>query len=128
MQTAEGTAFTLRWDHHDAKLSETFCKAWQEKLFLDVTLACGDRTIGAHKLILAACSPLLESLLFNQSTTTTLHQHQHPLLFFNDIHYDEMLALVEFMYRGYLTVTQQTFPRIFRAAHILQIRGLSRGN
>jgi len=139
MQNVEGTEFTLRWDHHDSKLSDTFCKAWEEKLFLDVTLAAGNRTIGAHKLVLCACSPFFESLLLQQHHGTQQQQqqhqqqlvptslHPHPMLFFNDIHYDELYALVEFMYRGFLTVTHHNIPAIIRAAHILQIRGLSRG-
>ena len=160
MQSGEGTEFTLRWDHHDSKLSETFCKAWEEKQFFDVTLACGpgNRSIGAHKLVLCACSPFFESLLLQGNAQTASASsgtgataaaaaapprtvvasatvvspaatalHPHPLLFFNDIHYDELYALVEFMYRGFLTVTHHSIPAIIRAAHILQIRGLSRG-
>ena len=106
-------------------------KAWEEKLFFDVTLACGNRTIGAHKLVLCACSPFFESVLLNQPHGTQqpapTSMHPHPMLFFNEIHYDELYALVEFMYRGFLTVTHHNIPAIIRAAHILQIRGLSRG-
>ena len=57
MQTTanDGTEYTLRWRDHDSKLSETFIRAWEEKLFLDVTLACGNQTIAAHKLVKKKC-------------------------------------------------------------------------
>ena len=131
MQTADGTEYTLRWRDHDSKLSETFNRAWEEKLFLDVTLACGSQTISAHKLILMACSPTLESLLCNQSTTLGTAAmtafHPHPLLFFNDIAFEDLTSLVEFMYKGTMTVTQKNLQGILTAAQALQIRGLCQG-
>lgn len=121
-----GTEFTLRWHHHDVKLADTMTRAWEKKLFLDVTLASGHRTIGAHRLVLCACSALLETLL--TSPAHPAHSHPNPMLYFNDIDFDDLLALVEFMYRGSMTVTHHTLPGIINAAQILKIRGLSRGN
>ncbi|KAK4004495.1 hypothetical protein OUZ56_006229 [Daphnia magna] len=43
--TGDSTEFTLRWHHHDAKLADTMTRAWEKKLFLDVTLASGHRTL-----------------------------------------------------------------------------------
>lgn len=120
-----GTEFTLRWHHHDGKLADTMTRAWEKKLFLDVTLASGHRTIGAHKLVLCACSALLENLL--TSSSHPAYSHPNPMLYFNDIEFDDLLALVEFMYRGSMTVTHQSLPGIINAAQVLKIRGLSRG-
>ena len=120
-----GTEFTLRWHHHDVKLADTMINAWEKKLFLDVTLASGNRSIGAHRLVLCACSALLETML--TSPAHPAYNHPNPMLYFNDIDFDDLMALVEFMYRGSMTVTQQTLPGIITAAQILKIRGLSRG-
>lgn len=125
MPTNDGTEFTLRWHNHDAKLSQTLCKAWEQKQFLDVTLACGNQTIAAHKLVLCACSPLLESLLCSHSSAPAIHPH--PMLYFNEIHYDDLVSLVEFMYKGYMTVTQHSLQGIMSAAQTLQVRGLCEG-
>ena len=75
--------------------------------------------------VLCACSPLLESLLCSPSAAPSLHPH--PMLFFNDIPYDDLASLVEFMYKGAMTVTQQSLQGILNAAQVLQIRGLCQG-
>lgn len=120
-----GTEFTLRWHHHDGKLAETMTRAWEKKLFLDVTLASGYRSVSAHRLVLCAGSALLESLLTSPDHPS--FSHANPMLYFNDIEFDDLVALVEFMYRGSMTVTHQSLPSIIHAAQILKIRGLSRG-
>ena len=125
LRPTPNSEFTLRWHHHDSKLSETMLRAWESKLFLDVTLASGQKTIGCHKLVLCACSSLLETLLTSPSSWQT--HHPHPMIYFNDIDPDDLVALVEFMYRGSLTVTHRTLPGIINAAQILKIRGLTRG-
>ena len=101
-------------------------RAWEKKLFLDVTLASGHRTLGAHRLVLCACSALLENLLTSPANPT-VQSHTNPMLYFNDIDFDDLEVLVEFMYRGSMTVTYQTLPGIINAARILQIRGLNPG-
>ncbi|XP_057372179.2 protein bric-a-brac 1-like [Daphnia carinata] len=123
--TGDSTEFTLRWHHHDVKLADTMTRAWEKKLFLDVTLASGHRTIGAHRLVLCACSALLENLLTSPAHSP-VQSHTNPMLYFNDIDFEDLEVLVEFMYRGSMTVTYQTLPGIINAARILQIRGLNR--
>lgn len=123
--TGDSTEFTLRWHHHDAKLADTMTRAWEKKLFLDVTLASGHRTLGAHRLVLCACSALLENLLTSPAHSP-VQSHTNPMLYFNDIDFEDLEVLVEFMYRGSMTVTYQTLPGIINAARILQIRGLNR--
>lgn len=125
-QHPQQTEFTLRWHHHDSKLADTMIRAWEKKQFIDVTLASGHRTIGAHKLVLCACSSLLESMIL-ASQSTQLFSGTHPILYFHDIDFDDLAALVDFMYRGHITVTHHTLPGIIHAAQILKIRGLSRG-
>jgi hypothetical protein len=121
-----GTEFTLRWHHHDVKLADTMTRAWEKKLFLDVTLASGHRTLGAHRLVLCACSALLENLLTSPAHSP-VQSHTNPMLYFNDIDFEDLEVLVDFMYRGSMTVTYQTLPGIINAARILQIRGLNPG-
>jgi hypothetical protein len=95
-------------------------------LFLDVTLASGHRTLGAHRLVLCACSALLENLLTSPAHSP-VQSHTNPMLYFNDIDFEDLEVLVDFMYRGSMTVTYQTLPGIINAARILQIRGLNPG-
>ena len=44
-----------------------------EKEFFDVTIACEDEQLQAHKVILSACSPFFRTVLRR-------NRHEHPIL------------------------------------------------
>ena len=52
-----GDKFCLQWNDFERNISEAFKELREEKDFFDVTIACEEEEIQAHKLILAACSP-----------------------------------------------------------------------
>ena len=52
-----GDKFCLQWNDFERNISEAFKELRDEKDFFDVTIACEEEEIQAHKLILAACSP-----------------------------------------------------------------------
>ena len=52
-----GDKFCLQWNDFEKNISEAFKELREEKDFFDVTIACEENEIQAHKLILAACSP-----------------------------------------------------------------------
>ena len=72
MTTSE--KFCLRWNDFEANISGAFQEIRTEKDFFDVTLACEDDQIEAHKVILSACSPFFKGVLKK-------NPHQHPLLY-----------------------------------------------
>merc|ERR1712004_734418 len=49
--------FCLRWNDFESNISVAFRELREEKDFFDVTLACDDSQVQAHKVILSACSP-----------------------------------------------------------------------
>ena len=49
--------FCLRWNDFEVNISSAFHELKEEKDFTDVTLACADTQVEAHKVILAASSP-----------------------------------------------------------------------
>ena len=55
--------FCLRWNDFEANIGEAFRELRGKDDFLDVTLACGDEQVQAHKLILSACSPFFRNIL-----------------------------------------------------------------
>ena len=61
--------------------------------FTDVTLACEDQSVKAHKVILSACSPFFKRLLKS-------HPHPQPLVYMRGIKASEMVALLDFIYYG----------------------------
>lgn len=86
--------------------------------FVDVTLACDGHQVHCHRLVLAACSSYFESLLSENPC-------KHPIIILpKDIKLWEIHALVDFMYKGQVNVSQAGLPQLLKCAETLQIRGL----
>lgn len=86
--------------------------------FVDVTLACEGHQVHCHRLVLAACSTYFESLLGENPC-------KHPIIILpRDIKLWEIQALVDFMYKGEVNVSQAGLPDLLKCAETLQIRGL----
>jgi len=50
---------------------------------------------------------------------------KHPVVFLKDVRYDEMKALLEFMYRGEVSVDQENLSSLLKVAEGLKIKGLA---
>ncbi|XP_012274900.1 transcriptional regulator Kaiso isoform X2 [Orussus abietinus] len=85
---------------------------------VDVTLAAGGRTFSAHKIVLSAASPFLLDLL--KSTPC-----QHPVVMLAGIGAEDLESLLEFVYRGEVSVEPSQLPSLLQAAHCLSIHGLT---
>lgn len=109
--------FCLRWNSYHSNLQAVFPRLLLTEQFADVTLACESRQLRCHKLVLSACSAYLEKLLLQNPC-------KHPIVLMRDMRFSEMQALVDFMYKGEVNVTQEELPSLLKSAEALQIRGL----
>ena len=57
--------FCLRWNDFESNISSAFRDVKEDKSFSDVTLACSDQQVEAHKVILAASSNFFKKVLKN---------------------------------------------------------------
>lgn len=110
--------FCVRWNSYKSNLQTAFPKLLTSEHFVDVTLACEKQYIKCHKIVLSACSVYFETLLVNNPC-------QHPIIFMKDVQFWEIKALVEFMYKGEVNVSQNQLDSLLKSAESLQIRGLS---
>lgn len=113
--------FCLRWNNYGRNLTNVFDQLLQNESFVDVTLACAGQSIKAHKMVLAACSPYFQSLFFDNPC-------QHPIIIMRDVKWTELKAIVEFMYKGEIKVSQAEIGPLLRVAEMLKIRGLTEVN
>ncbi|XP_062531309.1 protein bric-a-brac 2 isoform X3 [Bombyx mori] len=109
--------FCVRWNSYHTNLQAVFPRLLLTEQFADVTLACESRQLRCHKLVLSACSAYLERLLLQNPC-------DHPIVLMRDMRFSEMQALVDFMYKGEVNVTQEELPSLLKSAEALQIRGL----
>jgi len=118
---AASEKFCLRWNDFESNISVAFRELREEKDFFDVTLACEDSQVQAHKVILSACSPFFRSVLRR-------NPHQHPLLYLKGVKYQEMLSVLNFMYMGEVNVAQEELNSFLAVAEELRVKGLTQNN
>ena len=53
--------FCLTWNDYENNIGVAFRDLREEKEFFDVTLACEDEQVEAHKVILSSCSPFFQN-------------------------------------------------------------------
>merc|ERR1712209_293274 len=113
--------FCLRWNDFESNISVAFRELREEKDFFDVTLACEDSQVQAHKVILSACSPFFRNILRR-------NPHQHPLLYLKGVKYKELLSVLNFMYQGEVNVAQEELNSFLAVAEDLRVKGLTQNN
>lgn len=102
----------------DVNLSRSWKELREDVDFCDVTLACEDNQISAHKVILSACSPIFKTLLKR-------NPHQNPLLYLRGVRYAHLVNLLDFIYTGEAKITSDELDIFLNMAHDLQVKGLT---
>lgn len=118
MSASHRQEFCVRWNSHLGSIGAAFPQLLAGQRFVDVTLACEGHQVHCHRLVLAACSSYFESILAENPC-------KHPVIILpSEIKLWEIQALVDFMYKGEVNVTQAGLPQLLRCAEQLRIRGL----
>jgi len=108
----------LQWNDFQENIKSAFGNLREDNDFADVTLACEDgQQVEAHKVILAASSPFFQKLLVR-------NKHPHPLIYMKGVKSDDVLAIVDFLYRGEANVFQENLDSFLAIAEELQLKGL----
>ena len=108
----------LQWNDYQENTKSALGNLRQDKDFNDVTLVCEDgQQVEAHKVILAASSPFFRKLFGK-------NKHPHPLVYMRGMKINDLIAVVDFLYRGEANVAQQNLDSFLAIAEELQLRGL----
>ena len=109
----------LQWNDFLDNVKSSFGNLREDNDFADVTLACEDgQQVEAHKVILASSSPLFRKLLGR-------NKHPHPLIYIRGMKSDDLLAMVDFLYRGEANIFQENLDSFLAIAEELQLKGLT---
>jgi len=108
----------LSWNDYESNFSVAFQDLRKEEEFFDVTLACKDGQLEAHKVILSSCSIFFKDILKR-------NPHVHPLLYMKDVKLSQLQAVMDFMYQGKVNVEQKDLDAFLALARELKVKGLN---
>lgn len=116
--------FSLRWNNYQSNMTSVFHQLLETQSFVDVSLACEDSTLKAHKVInindscwlfivlknnfyiislkvvLSACSAYFKKILLDNPC-------KHPTIILpSEISFNDLKAIIEFVYRGEIDVSE----------------------
>ena len=110
----------VQWDNFSENLSSSFKSLREDRVFTDVTLACedGEQQVEAHKIILAASSPMFQNLLAGD------RRQSHQLIYLRGVQLSNLAAVMDFIYLGEARLLQEDLQSFLSLANDLQLRGL----
>ncbi|KAF5276097.1 hypothetical protein FQR65_LT16483 [Abscondita terminalis] len=114
----EGEQFSLCWNNFNNNLRNGFHTLLKDEDLVDVTLAAEGHYVKAHKVVLSICSPYLKELF-------RANPGDHPIVILPDVNYSALQSLLEFMYKGEVSVSQDEIPAFMKVAETLKVKGLT---
>ncbi|KAF0288527.1 Broad-complex core protein isoform 6 [Amphibalanus amphitrite] len=118
MRMMDSQKFCLKWDGFQSSVTSVFDHLRRDGELVDITLCCEGQRVKAHRMMLSACSPYFRDLLKDNPC-------QQMVFFLKDTSAEDLSAIIEFMYKGSVNVSQTQLASFIRTAEMLQIKGLS---
>ena len=121
-----GENFDISWNNFESRLCHSFADIWGQEQFFDVTLTAeaedgSMEALRAHKVILSAASPVLRSLLERQSALAVPLHSPSVMLYLQSISARHLGLILEFIYRGRVSLPQEELNDFLGVAKSLQI-------
>ena len=108
---------SIQCDHFEDHIKTAFSKLQENEDYVDVTLACAEDQVQAHKVIVASFSPILAGILKRQKSN-------HPVIYLKGIKSVDLINVVNFMYEGQVSLAASNLDSFFDVANELQVEGL----
>ena len=118
MPTSE--KYSLKWNEFQNNTVAAFGSLRKDSDFADVTLLCEDgQSVEAHKVILAASSPFFQDVIKKI-------KHPHPLIYMGGMKSEDLLAVVDFLYYGEVSVWKDNIDNFLAIANELSLKGMTK--
>ena len=103
--------YSLRWDGFASCITTGVNQLRADNEHCDVTLCCdnGVDKVMAHKVILAACSPLFQKVLQANSGQCG---HTNTVLYLKGVAKQQLNAILDFMYTGHFRANIEIIPDV----------------
>ena len=108
----------LKWTDFQNNLATNLGQFRADTDFTDVTLACEDGHIEAHKVILSASSPFFQNILRK-------NKHPHPLIYMTGMRSEDLTAIVDFLYFGETNIDKSNLDMFLEIGKELKLKGLT---
>lgn len=109
--------FDLSWPDHLSNLSDLFHNLYENNKLVDITLVCVEGSLKAHKIVLSICSPFFQKVLEENPC-------KHPVLILRGTSLVDMEHILDFMYTGRVTVSENEVTSLMQVADDLEVKGL----
>ena len=114
----------LNWQNFSSTVSGSFQKLRNNSELFDITLAActfnmdQPTYIKAHKVVLAASSPVLKNLMVNMDGSS------NGMLYLSGIEGENIKSVLDFIYSGQVNVESNKLDRFLQVAEELKVEGL----
>jgi len=122
MGTVQGEKYSLKWNDFTSNLSSAFNELRDDEDFFDITLLTEESEIRCHKLILGACSPHFRAIIKRLAAV------QNPAIYLRGVRHEDIKNILEFMYLGQVSVSQEDLDSFLSVAQDLCIKGLTQND
>ena len=112
--------FCLQWNDFQKNIKTSFAQLREDKDLMDVTLACEDGQLEAHKVILSSGSPFFKRLLDKMT-----NKHMHTFFFMRGLKTRQLTTMVDFIYLGEVNIHQEDLEGFLLLAQELELKGLT---
>lgn len=110
--------FAVNWNNHMNHVRKAFDSLLNNSELTDVILYAEGQKIGAHKMLLSACSTYFRNL-FRE------FPQEHPIVVLKGVSYTVLTDILKFIYNGEVSVDSDIFDSFLQTAEFLQISGLT---
>jgi len=114
----KSTGYLLLQQDESSDLNGAYQELRIAEELLDVTLACEDETLQAHKVVLSASSSFFRSL-FRKTKQSS------PIIFLHGVLYKDLTAMLDYIYTGETQILAEDMDRFIKVATDLKIKALS---